>query len=116
KNTGLHLTSLNITCGDVVEDEVAADVAGGILGREVLAGLLQHHRELEFVVELFGEMFGVNDRLVLTADGVNVLEENNPRHNRMRESRFAGFFVVFAKISCSVKEFFRHDGSSELDF
>ena len=39
-----HLAALDVARGDVVEDHVAADVVGRLLGREPLAGLLQDRR------------------------------------------------------------------------
>ena len=42
--------------------KVAGDVVGGLLGREELAGLADHHRQLELVVELVGQRLGIDDR------------------------------------------------------
>src|SRR3989442_3594679 len=59
-------------------------------------------------------MFGIHNGLVRADDGVNILKEHNPREDRMRKPCFGGLFVVLAKISSCVKEFFRLDGGLEL--
>ena len=79
----------------------------------MFAGFFQDNGELEFVIELLGEMVGINDRLIVADDGVDILEENNPGHNRMREAGFLRFFVMFAEISGGVEEFLWGDGSAE---
>src|SRR5262244_1957581 len=61
-------------------------------------------------------MLGVDDGFVVTDNGVNVLEEHDPGHNRMGEACLARFFVMFAKVSRGVKEFFRKNGGLQLDF
>src|SRR5690348_2991647 len=51
----LHLTTLNIPCGDVVEDHIPPDIIHGIFGGEVLAGFLEHDSQLELVIEFLRE-------------------------------------------------------------
>src|SRR6185503_13398251 len=64
---------------DVVEDHVARDVAGSLLGREPLPRLADHDGKLELVVELVGQVLGVDHGLVRPDDRVDVLEEHDPR-------------------------------------
>src|SRR5580658_3841689 len=45
-----------------------------------------------------------DDRLVRPDDGVDVLKENNPRQNGMREPGFLGLMMVFAEVSGGVKK------------
>src|SRR6266700_422119 len=67
EDAGFHFAALNVAGGDVVKDDVTADVAGGLPWREVLAAFFEHHRELQFVVEFLGEVFGVDHRLFVAA-------------------------------------------------
>src|SRR5207253_10144450 len=62
------------------------DVILCLLWAEVLAAFLQHNRQLQLVVKLLGQMLGIDYRLVVANDGVDVLEKDNPRHDRMRKS------------------------------
>ena len=87
EDAGAHLAPLDVARGDVVEDHVAADVVHRLLGREPLAGLLQHDGELELVVELLGQVLGIDDRLVRADDRVDVLEEDDPRARSRATSR-----------------------------
>jgi len=43
EDAGLHFAALNVACGDVVENDVAADVCGGFFGSEMLTGLFQDY-------------------------------------------------------------------------
>src|SRR5437867_3450561 len=107
---------LNVACGDVIKNHVPADVILCLLWAEVLAAFLQHNRQLQLVVKLLGQMLGIDYRLVVANDGVDVLEKDNPRHDRMRKSRFSCFLVVLAKVSRSVKKLLRNNRRFQSDF
>src|SRR5579864_372702 len=76
---GLHLAALNVAGGDVVENDVAADGMICFLWVKVLAGVFQDYGQFQFVIEFLGKMLGIDDRLVVADDGVDVLKENDPR-------------------------------------
>src|SRR6267154_1548574 len=87
----------------------------------MLAALLQHHGEFELVVELLRQMFRKNDWFFMPDDRVDVLEENNPRHDGVGKARLGGFLVVLPKVARGVEEFLWNDrrravrrGSREL--
>ena len=84
EKTPPHLPALNVAGGDVVEDHVAGDVVHRLLRAEVLAVLPITTAELELVVELLGQVLGVDDRLVRADDRVDVLEEHDPGRDRVR--------------------------------
>src|SRR6266568_1818567 len=46
EDAGFHFSALNVAGGDVVENDITADVAGGLRWREVLAAFFEHDREL----------------------------------------------------------------------
>jgi hypothetical protein len=79
----LHLATLDVARGDVVEDHVAADVLHRLLGREPRSRLRDHDGQLELVVELLGQVLGVDDRVVRAHDCVDVLEEHDPGGDRV---------------------------------
>ncbi len=60
-------------------------------------------------------MSGEDHRLVMPYDGVDILEEDDPGHDRMRETGLGGFLVVFTEISGGMEEFLGNDGRFELD-
>ena len=104
-----HLAALDVARGDVVEDHVAADVVRGLLRREPLAGLLQDDRELELVVELLGQVLGIDDRLVGADDRVDVLEEVDPRRDAVRPVDVLRLLLVLAEVAGRVEELLRDD-------
>src|SRR5258708_12348143 len=61
-------------------------------------------------------MLGIDDRLVVADDGVDILEEDDPRHDGMRKAGLGGFFMVLAEVTGGVKELFWNDGSFQTDF
>src|SRR6266478_7396221 len=60
-------------------------------------------------------MLRKNDRLFVTDDGVYVLEENNPGHDRVGKARFGGFLVMLPEIARGVEEFLRNNRRFEPD-
>ncbi len=88
----------------------------GFLRREMLAGLLEHDRQFEFVVEFLSEMRREDYRLIRPDDGVHVLEEDNPRQHGMRETRLLGFVMVFAKVAGSMEELLGDDRRFDVNF
>src|SRR5260370_18154689 len=81
----------------------------------MFAALLQHHGQFELVIQLLRQMLRKNDRLFVTDDGVYVLEENNPGHDRVGKARFGGFLVMLPEIARGVEEFLRNDRRLEPD-
>src|SRR6266853_2575435 len=75
----------------------------------MLAALLQHHGEFELIVELLRQMFRKNDWFFMPDDRVDVLEENNPRHDGVGKARLGGFLVVLPKVARGVEEFLWND-------
>src|SRR5437870_9650304 len=61
-------------------------------------------------------MLGVDYRLVVANDGIDVLEENNPGHHRMGKACFGRFLVVLAEIARRVKKLSRNDRRFQSDF
>src|SRR5260370_22512459 len=61
-------------------------------------------------------MLGIDDRLVVADDGVDILEEDDPRHDGMRKAGLGGFFMVLAEVTGGVKEPFGNDGSFHTGF
>ena len=108
-----HLAPLDVARRDVVEDHVAADVVGRILGREPLPGLRDDDRELELVVELLGQVLGVDDRLVGTDDRVDVLEEDDPGRDLVRPADLLRLLLVLAEVARRVEELLRDDRRAE---
>jgi hypothetical protein len=104
-----HLTALDVARRDVVEDHVAADVVRGLLRREPFAGPLEDDRELELVVELLGQVLGIDDRLVGADDRVDVLEEVDPRRDPVRPVDVLRLLLVLAEVAGRVEELLRHD-------
>ena len=104
-----HLAALDVPRREVVEDHVAADVVHRLLGREPLAGLLQHDGELELVVELLGQVLGVDHRLVGADDRVDVLEEVDPRRDVVRPVDVLRLGLVLAEVAGGVEELLRDD-------
>ena len=109
KTPGAHLAALDVPRGEVVEDHVAADVVLRLLGREPLSRLAQHDRELELVVELLGQVLGVDHRLVGADDRVDVLEEVDPRRDVVRPADVLGLGLVLAEVARRVEELLRDD-------
>ncbi len=103
----LHFSALNVPGGDVIENDVPTNIARGVLGREVLAALFEDDSQFQFVIELLGEMLGVDHRLILADDGVDILKKDDPRHNRMGESGLGGLLVMFPEISRGVEKLLR---------
>src|SRR5207248_7867687 len=110
----LHFRALNVARGDVVKNQVAADVIAGVSLAEMLAGFFDDDRQLQFVIQLAGEVGRVNHRLIWADDGVDVLKENDPRQNWMRETSLFGFHVMLAKMAGSVKKLVGNDRGLEL--
>src|SRR6266446_4581667 len=81
----------------------------------MFAALLQHHGQFELVIQLLRQMLRKNDRLFVTDDGVYVLEENNPGHDRVGKARFGGFLVMLPEIARGVEEFLRNNRRFEPD-
>ena len=108
-----HLASLDVARGDVVEDDVAGDVVHRLLRAEPLAVLADDHRELELVVELLGEVLGIDDRLVRADDRVDVLEEDDPRRDLVRPVDVLRLLLVLAEVAGRVEELLRHDRRAE---
>ncbi len=113
EDTGLHLAALDVARGDVVEDHVAADVVHRLLGPEPLPRLAQDHGELELVVELLGEVLGIDHRLVRADDRVGVLEEDDPRCNRVRPVDLLRLVLVLAEVAGRVEELLRDDRGTQ---
>ena len=109
EHAGAHLAPLDVARGDVVEDHVAADVVGRLLGREPLPGLPDHDRELELVVELLGQVLRVDDRIVGPDDRVDVLEEHDPRRDLVRPVDVLRLLLVLAEVAGRVEELLRDD-------
>ena len=109
-----HLAALDVAGGDVVEDHVAADVVRGLLRREPLAGLLEDDRELELVVELLGQVLGIDDRLVGPDDRVDVLEEVDPGRDPVRPVDVLRLLLVLAEVARRVEELLRDDRRAQL--
>src|SRR3982074_2285901 len=78
ENAGFHFAALDIACGNVVENHVAANVARRFFRREVLAAPLYHDGQFELVIQLLCQMPRKNDRFLMADDRIYVLEENNP--------------------------------------
>src|SRR5437667_11907563 len=81
----------------------------------MLAALLQHHGEFELVVELLRQMFRKNDWFFMPDDRVNVLKENNPRHDGVRKARLGGLLVVLPEVAGGVEEFLWNNRRLETD-
>src|SRR5258707_9700132 len=61
-------------------------------------------------------MLGIEDRLVVADDGVDILEEDDPRHDGMRKAGLGGFFMVLAEVTGGEQKFFGEDGGFQNDF
>src|ERR1700704_2736346 len=77
ENAGFHFATLDIARGNVVENDVAADVARRFFRREVLAALLYYDSQFELVIQFLRQMPRKNDRFFMADNRVYVLEENN---------------------------------------
>src|SRR5207245_240978 len=115
EHPGLHLAALDIARGNVVEDQIAADMAGCLLWGKMFAAFFQHDRQFQFVVQFLGEMLRINDGFVMSDDCVDILKEHNPRHYRMRESSLGGLFMMLAEVACGMEELAGNNRSFELD-
>ena len=103
-----HLAALDVARRDVVEDHVAADVVGRLLGREPLARPSSAiDGQLELVVELLGQVLGVDHRLVRADDRVDVLEEDDPRRDLVRPVDLLRLLLVLAEVARRVEELLR---------
>jgi len=60
-------------------------------------------------------MLRINNWLFVADDRVDVLEENNPRHDWVGKARFGGFLVVLPEVAGRVEEFFWNDRRFEPD-
>ena len=109
EDAGAHLAALDVARGDVVEDRVAGDVGGRLVLVEVAARLADDHRELELVVELLGQVLGVDDRVLGADDRVDVLEEHDPRRDLVRPVDGLGLLLVLAEVAGGVEELLRDD-------
>jgi hypothetical protein len=56
-----------------------------------------------------------DDRLVRANDGIDVLEEDNPRQHGMREASLLGFVMMLAKVAGSVKKLLRDNRSFDAN-
>src|SRR5206468_865388 len=115
EHAGFHLTPLNITRRDIVEDDIAADVVRRFLSREMFACLFQYHCEFEFVVNFLRQMLRKNDRLIRSDNRIHILEEDDPWQNGMRKAGPLGFDMMLAKVARSMKKLFGYDRSPEFD-
>ena len=79
----LHFPALDVAGGDVVKDDITANIIARLFRSEVFATLLQHHRQLQFIVELLGQVLGVDHRVVVSDNRVHVLKKNDPGQHRM---------------------------------
>src|SRR6266849_7148157 len=116
EDAGLHLAALDIACSDVIENYVPAKMAGGFFGGKVFAALFQDDGQLQLVVQLLGQMLGINDRLFVADDGVDVLKKYDPRHDGMREACLGRFLVMLAEITRGVEKLFGNDRRLQFDF
>ena len=115
EDAGLHLAPLDVPRRDVVEDHVAADVVLRFLRAEPLAGLADHDGELELVVELLGQVLGVDDRIVRADDRVDVLEEDDPGRDLVRPADALRLLLVLAEVAGGVEELLRDDRRAQAD-
>src|SRR3954454_4983228 len=113
EDAGAHLAALDVARGDVVEDDVPADVVLGLLGREPLPRFSQHHGELELVVELLRQVLGIHHGLLRAHDRVDVLEEVDPGRNPVRPVNVARLLLVLAEVTGGVEELLRADGRTQ---
>ena len=113
EHPGLHLPALDVAGGDVVEDRVARDVIRGLVGAEELAGLADDDGQLELVVELVGQVLGVDDRVVRADDRVHVLEEHDALVHRVGPVDLGQFLVVLGEVPRGVEELLRRDGGAQ---
>ncbi len=56
-----------------------------------------------------------DDRLVGTDDGIDVLEEDNPRQHGMREASLLGFVMVLTKVAGGVKKLLGDNRGLDVD-
>ena len=71
--------------------------------------LLQDHGELELVVELLGQVLGVDHRVVLADQRVDVLEEDDPGRDLVIPVDLLALLLVLAEVAGGVEELLRHD-------
>jgi hypothetical protein len=109
-----HLAALDVARGDVVEDHITGDVVHRLLGPEPLAGLPDHHRQFELVVELLRQVLRIDDRLVGPDDRVDILEEHDPRRDLMRPVDVLRVVFVLSEVAGGVEELLRHDRRTQL--
>ena len=74
-----------------------------------MPGLSHHDRQLELVVELLGQVLGIDDRLVRADDRVDVLEEDDPRRDLVRPADLLRLLLVLAEVAGRVEELLRDD-------
>src|SRR5581483_12347907 len=86
---------------------------GGILGPEPLARPADHHGELELVVELLGQVLGIDHRVVLADQRVDVLEEHDPRRDLVRPADLLRLLLVLPEVPRGVEELLRDDRRAE---
>ena len=111
----LHLAPLDVARRDVVEDHVAADVVLRLVRAEPLARLADDDRELELVVELLGQVLGVDDRIVRADDRVDVLEEDDPGRDLVRPADALRLLLVLAEVAGGVEELLGDDRRAQAD-
>ena len=75
---------------------------------------LQDHGELELVVELLGHVLGVDHRVVLADERVDVLEEDDPGRDLVIPVDLLALLLVLAEVARGVEELLRHDRRQQL--
>src|SRR4029077_11576269 len=81
----------------------------------MFSALLQHHRELQFIIQLFGKMLGVDDLLIRSDNRIHILEKHDPWQYWVRKSRLLRFLMMLAKISRRMEEFLRDNRSLDAN-
>src|SRR5271170_3126360 len=112
---GFHLAPLNIARGDVVKNDIASNVCGCFFRRKMFTAFFQNDGKFEFVIQFLREMLRINNWLLMSDNGVDVLKEDDPRHHGMGKSRLGGFFVVLPEVASRVKKLAGNDWRLEFD-
>src|SRR5262249_14148159 len=113
EHTRAHLPALDVPRRDVVEDQVAGDVALGILWAEPLPRLADHDRELELVGELLGQVLGADHGDVLADRRLDVLEEADPGRDLVLPADLLRLLLVLPEVAGRVEELLRDDRRAE---
>ena len=82
----------------------------------MLAGFLEDDGEFQFVIEFLREVRREDDRLVGSDDGIDVLEEDDPRQHGMREAGLFGLMMMLAKVAGGVEELLGNDRRFDTNF